>query len=378
MRITYVIKYIAQLGGLDRVMTFKMNWLAAHGYDVSLITYEQRDHDFSFDLDPRISHTDIDVKLWKKGGTNVLARAASYMRLRRLFRQRFREAVAATRPDVLVTLTDSYQVMDILMSVPTSARRIVETHVERRGFAKEGDFRGRNVLLRLAAKMYDRYMARQIAKADALVCLTRQDAAQWLEVRNVVVITNPLTVLPKAISDCSSCRAIAAGRMEDQKGFDLLIEAWQEVHRQLPTWQLDIYGNGSDRERLQTQIDKASLTDVITLHPATPDIFERYAESSIYVLSSRYEGYGLVLAEAMSCGVPCVAFDCRYGPSDIIRDGEDGILVPPLRTDLLAEAIVRMASDTTLRKDMGQRARINIQRFAPTSIMPQWQQLFNS
>lgn len=397
-RVTYIVKYIAQLGGLDRVLTFKMNWLAAHGYDVSLITYEQRDHDFSFQPDPRISHTDIDVKLWKKHGSNILTRTLSYLRLRRIFSRRIREAVAATHPDVLVTLTDSYQVMDILMSIPTTARRIVESHVERNGFMKVGDFLpqqdasgsspGRDLrqtltslkrrLLVAAARIYDRRMASYIARADALVCLTRHDAAQWPEVNNVRVVTNPLTVEPKALSDVSTHRAIAAGRLEDQKGFDLLIEAWQGVYARVPDWQLDIYGNGPDRECLQSQIDAAGLTQVVHLHAATPDIFARYAESSIYVLSSRYEGYGLVLAEAMSVGVPCVSFDCPYGPSDIIRDGEDGVLVPPMRTDLMADAIVRLATDMPLRQAMGQRARANIQRYAPASIMQQWQRLFDT
>lgn len=356
-------------------MTFKMNWLAAHGYDVTLITYEQGDHPLTFELDPRIRHTDVGVKLWKKSGTNVITRSLSYLRLRRLFRRRVTEAVVASKPDVVVTLTDSYSVLDILQTIPVRARRIVESHVERGSIVKAGDFRGRT-FLSAAARLYDRYMSRYVARADALVVLTEADARQWSDVPRVCVITNPLTVSPQRISDVSAPRAIAAGRLEDQKGFDLLIEAWREVHRREPQWQLHIYGNGPDRESLQRQIDEAGLTGVVTLHAATPDIFLRYAESSIYVLSSRYEGYGLVLAEAMSCGVPCVSFDCPYGPSDIIRNGEDGILVPHLDTAALAEGVLRLAGDDDLRRRMGEAARRNIQRFAPEAIMRQWQTLF--
>lgn len=376
MRITYVVKYIAQLGGLDRVLTFKMNWLAAHGHDVQLITYEQGDHPLSFALDPRIRHTDIGVKLWKKGGTGIAARTWSYLRLRRRFRRRMGSAVALAAPDVLVLLTDSYPVIDILMSLPTAARRIVETHVERRAFAKAGDFSHRNPVLRFAARAYDAYMARHIARADALVCLTQADASQWPEVPRVEVIANPLTVEPTAIATCTAPRAMAAGRLEDQKGFDMLVSAWADVHRRQPLWHLHIYGDGPDGPRLQQQIADAGLDDVVHLHSATPDIFERYAESSIFVLSSRYEGYGLVLAEAMSVGVPCVSFDCPYGPADIIRADDDGILVPPQRTDLLADAIVRLAADTALRQAMGQRARTHIRRYAPAPIMQRWQHLF--
>lgn len=377
MRITYIVKYIAQLGGLDRVLTFKMNWLATHGHEVSLITYEQQGHDFSFALDGSIRHEDINVKLWKKQGSNVVRRTLSYLQLRRQFRRRMTEAVGRMNPDVLVTLTDSYQVLDILLSIPTHAVRIVESHVERSAFMKVNDFRGRH-LLQAFARLYDRHLAHSIRTADALVLLTRQDAGQWAEMARRVVIPNPLTVQPSRFSDATTHRVIAAGRLEAQKGFDLLVEAWSRVHAAASDWQLHIYGNGPDREALQRQIDQVGLTDSVTLYPATPDIFDRYAESSIYVLSSRYEGYGLVLAEAMSCGVPCVSFNCPYGPADIIRNGEDGILVPNGDVQALADGLLTYIRDVARRQHDGQLARQNIQRFSADYIMGQWELLFKT
>ena len=377
MRIVYIVKYIAQLGGLDRVLAFKMNWLAVHGYEVTLITYEQTDHPFSFPLDPAIKHVEVNVKLWKKTGSNLLTRSWSYLRLRRLLRSRLTAAVASANPDVLITLTDSYQVMDVLQSIPTHARRIIESHVERRGFMKEGDFNGRPWLQRLA-RLYDWWQVRFIRRADALVVLTRQDATQWPEVPRVVVITNPLTFWPEETATLKAKAVIAAGRLEPQKGFDLLVEAWKDVHAVAPDWQLNIFGDGSGRERLQQQINESGLASCVHLHPATSDIVKRYAEHSCFVLSSRYEGYGLVLAEAMSCGVPCVSFDCPYGPADIIRTGEDGILVENGNVKALAEGILTYINQPVLRKAHGAKARINIQRFAPENIMARWEELFKA
>ncbi|MBO4906505.1 MAG: glycosyltransferase family 4 protein [Bacteroidaceae bacterium] len=375
MTILYVIKYIAQLGGLDRVMAFKMNWLAQHGYKVHLVTYEQRDHSISFPLDPSISHTDIDVKLWKKEGRTVVQRWISYQRLRRLFAKRMRAEVERIQPDVLVTLTDSYQVIDLLMNIPTTALRIVESHVERKAFMKVGDFKG-NPVMRWLAGIYDRRMSRYIQRADSLVLLTQQDKAQWSEVKHTVVIPNPLTYIPTRLSTLDNKIVMAAGRLHDQKGFDLLIQAWQTVHDAEPDWQLHIYGDGPNREQLQQQIDANQLSGSVSLLPATNDIFAAYSEASIFCLSSRYEGYGLVLAEAMSCGVPCVSFDCPYGPSDIIRDHQDGLLIPNGDTNALAQGLLSLMQDSKLRHTYGAAARNNIMRYSPDNIMPLWKTLF--
>lgn len=377
MTILYVIKYIAQLGGLDRVMTYKMNWLAEHGYDVHLVTYEQADHDFSFELDKRIHHIDIGVKLWKKQGKTVLSRSWSYYKLRQLFKQRMSAELNRIQPDVLVTLTDSYQVLDILLDLPTDAKRIVESHVERNSFMKTGDFSNSRIL-HFIAKLYDRRMAKFISRADSLVVLTRKDRTQWKDITNVEVIPNPLTYWPDKTSALDNKIVMAAGRLHSQKGFDMLIQAWQQVHAQAPEWQLRIYGDGPDHDSLQHQIDKAGLSACISLQPATPHIFDAYSEASIFCLSSRYEGYGLVLAEAMSMGVPCVSFNCPYGPSDIISDGTDGLLIPPKDCDALAQGLLTYINNPSLRKSAGAAARTNIQRYNADSIMQCWLRLFGA
>ena len=377
MRILYVIKYIAQLGGLDRVMTFKMNWLAQHGHEVHLVTYEQADHEFSFPLDERIQPTDIGVKLWKKKGNTILTRSWSYYKLRQLFKQRMKAELNRIAPDVMVTLTDSYQVLDILLDLPTDAKRVVESHVERWSFMKAGDFIGQRPL-HLAAKLYDRRMAKYIGRADSLVVLTRKDRDQWAEISNVEVIPNPLTYWPEQTASLNNKIVMAAGRLHAQKGFDLLIRAWGMVHSQASDWKLHIYGDGPDRDALQHQIDEAGLSECISLLPATPNIFDAYSEASIFCLSSRYEGYGLVLAEAMSTGVPCVSFDCPHGPADIITNNEDGLLVPNKDCNALAKGILKYINDPELRKNAGAAARRNIVRYSADNIMQSWLRLFHT
>ena len=189
-----------------------------------------------------------------------------------------------------------------------------------------------------------------------------------------------MTNYPEKITDVSDRpkRIIAVGRLQAQKGFDLLIQSWQLIAARHPDWQLVVYGHGGDLQKLQQQLEKAGLTSSMTFAGTTDNIYKEYQDSAFYVMSSRYEGWGLVLVEAMSCGLPCVSFDCPYGPSDIIRDGEDGFLVENGNIQQLAEKMELLINNKELRERLGVRARLNAARFTSDNIMPQWTKLFET
>lgn len=375
MRIAFIIKYIAQLGGLDRVMSQKMNYLAEHGYDVHLITFEQGNHPVSFPLDSRIEHTDVDVRFFTRKG-NLLSRVWQFFQMRRTFRKRIYAKVASIKPDVIVTDTYSYALQDILQHIPGKAIRIIESHIAHASLQKSNDFKGRPLLAKLAS-LYDWYNARQARRAHFLVTLTQQDADAWQGFKNIRVIPNSLTFKAPGRSTLCNKQVISVGRLHAQKGYDMLIDVWKLVSQRHPDWQLNVYGDGDDRAFLERKTKDLGLADSLHWEHATTDIVSRYLDSSIYVMTSRYEGFGLVLVEAMSCGLPCVSFDCPHGPSDIIRDGEDGILVAPNNIQAMADAICRLIADEELRERMGCRAVTNVQRYSPDSVMKQWESLYN-
>lgn len=196
--------------------------------------------------------------------------------------------------------------------------------------------------------------------------------------KKACVIPNLLPFSPEKGSSCLEKRIISIGRYSEQKGYDRLIEAWIKVNRKHPDWHIRIYGEGQDRNSLQELIEKHHIENSFSLCPPTKSIQEKYLESSIYVMSSRFEGLPMALLEAMACGVPCISFDCPYGPAEIITPEEDGILVKNGNTDELADAICRLIEDTDKRIRMGKQAQKNIQRYSREEVMKLWDELFNT
>lgn len=182
--------------------------------------------------------------------------------------------------------------------------------------------------------------------------MSHEDAREWTELDNVEVIYNPLPFFPEQVSDGNRKQVIAAGRYVPQKGFDRLIPAWQLVARKHPDWVLRIYGDGM-RAELQQLIDSLGITSSCILEPTVPNIVEKYCESSVFVLSSRFEGFGMVIIEAMACGVPPVSFTCPCGPRDIIDDGKDGLLVEDGNIEELAEKICYLIENEENRQGNG-------------------------
>ena len=229
-----------------------------------------------------------------------------------------------------------------------------------------------------AAPLYSRAI-RRIAykKLDALVLLTESDRAHYRFHPKTCVIPNAIPT-QTASASLKNPVFLAIGRYTEQKGFDLLIEAFSKMHPAAPQWQLRIVGSGEDEPQYRRLIEKYGLTDAVCLVPPTKQIAEEYLNAGVYVLSSRWEGFGLVLAEAKSFGLPSVAFNCKEGPADILRDGTDGFLVPPNDIDALANRMAQLANDETLRARFGQAAKQDAVRYAPETIFQKWDALFRS
>ncbi|WP_322621368.1 glycosyltransferase [Streptomyces acidicola] len=213
---------------------------------------------------------------------------------------------------------------------------------------------------------------------DRMLVLTREDADLWIGqgLNNTSFMPNPLPFIPAEPSPRTEKAVISIGRLHDQKGIDMLLDTWEEVAPRHPDWTLRIYGSGEDEEALRKQCTGLGLDDSVAWMGRTSDVPGALRGASVFVQSSRGEGFPLALMEAMASAVPCAAFDCAPGVHEIVRDGEDGLLAAPGNTGELARRLDMLMSDKRVRDRMGDAARVNIQRYTTDEIVRRWEELF--
>ncbi|MFD6991961.1 glycosyltransferase [Streptomyces sp. NPDC059943] len=223
-----------------------------------------------------------------------------------------------------------------------------------------------------------RWIKSSYPHVDRWLTLTQEDADAWIAegFDNVGAMPNALGSLPERPSPRTGKNVASIGRLDDQKGIDLLLESWASVAGARPDWRLRIYGAGQDEAALKERCTALGLDGSVDWMGRTDDVAAALAECSVFVQSSRGEGFPLALMEAMASGVPCAAFDCAPGVREIVRDGGDGLLAPPGDTDALAGRLLRLTGNPRLRDTLGERARLNVQRYSQDEILHRWHELF--
>lgn len=381
MRFVYILKSFAAKGGEERVMADKMNYLASHGHKIILVTFEQGEHEPAYSLHPSVTHKDINTRFFKVTNESLYRKIRFLMNLRQQFIQRMTVIINQEKPDLIVSTVYPLKNLRLLSKLKrtTGVPLLLESHIAYKAVVRQSDFKKKSLKYYIA-KIYDEWNLWAIRYCDALIALTEGDAKNWERYSNrVEVIPNPVTYIPEQTNNIEKepYRIIAVGRLHYQKGFDLLIEAFSLIATSIPNWHIVIYGHGIDEKLLKTLIHNKKLEGRIILKGLTDKIFDEYRRSQFFVLSSRYEGFGLVLAEAMACGIPCVSFRCEYGPEDIIDNGTDGLLVADGNVKELADKILWMALHDNERHSMGAKAQENVKRYNIENIMLHWISLFS-
>ena len=376
MKIIYIYTALLTKGGADRVLTEKANYLAEHGYEVGIITDTQMGRPPVFPLSEKVKLINLDIDFNKEYGHNIVVRTLLYYQLMGQYKKKMKEVFLQERPDIIITTMG--RDLDFLTEISGNAIVIGEAHTTKFFLRNFHLMEQRGFIYRQIARIWRKKMERKTQKLRALVLLTKEDAESWAGTTQTYVIPNSLPFNPTTTSPLTSKQAIAVGRYNNSKGYKYMIEAWSIVHQKHPDWIINIYGAGELKEQVRELIHKKGVQDVMLMNAPTDDIMSKYLESSICVVSSRYEGFSMVLLEAMACGVPCVAFDCPHGPRNIIHNNEDGFLVDYLNTEELAKHICTLIEDEDLRVQIGRKAKVNIQRFSQTAVMKQWTDLFEA
>lgn len=376
MRIVYLYTALVTVGGADRVVTEKANYLADKmGHDVFIITDSQNNRQPAFPLSDKVKHIDLDVNFDKQYHHGLVVRSYYYFSLMRLYKKRLTKLLNEIKADVVITTLG--RDLDFLTKLKDGSKKVGESHIAKQYIRNFHLLEARGFPYKQIAKYWRKKQEKAVKRLDAFVVLTQYDAESWSNIKIAEIIPNSLPFYTNESSSSNEKKIITVGRLSEQKGFDLLISAWSCIAKQHPEWEIHLYGEGELENELRKSIVQNGIEDRFILHKPIKDIKEKYLESSIYVMSSRFEGFGMVLIEAMACGVPCISFDCPHGPSYIIKDGEDGILVENGNVEKLAEALSSLIVDKEKRIKMGKAAKRNIARYNKENIMKQWETLFN-
>lgn len=374
VKIVYCTPALYMAGGVERVLTLKANYMAdVLGYDITIILTEGKDKPLFYPLSDKIKVINLDVDFEVLWTCSFVKKIFVYLQKQRIFKKRLTEELIRLKPDITVSLLR--REINFINDIQDGSRKIGELHVNRANYRnfEAGDT---NIVKRLFAKYWMHNLVSHLKRLDRFVVLTEEDKSSWTELSNVEVIPDPLAFDIDQVSPLTNKRVIAVGRYVYQKGFDLLLHAWKLIEQQHPDWELAIYGMG-ERMPYEQLIDKLKIDrNRCHLNGSTPDIKAEYLNSSLFVFSSRFEGFGMVLIEAMACGLPVVSFDCPCGPKDIVRHKEDGLLVPSGRPDLLAEALHQVMGNDSIRQKMATEAINNAKRFQLDGIAMRWKQLF--
>lgn len=375
MKIAYIYSTMAKTGGTERMITEKVNYLSEHfGYDVTIITCFQLANERNrFGLSKKIKQINLEIPYFSQYEYKYPKRLWVKWKLNRLLKKSINHAVKQVNPDILIGV--SRFMANYICSIECKAKKIIECH-ETKYNTKYDASEKHSIFVRMYMNIHRYFYFRVIErKANIVVTLTEKDKQLWKRARHIEVIPNFSTMKISNLTDCTSKRVIAVGRLAWEKGFGRLIEAWRIVSFRHPDWHLDIFGEGRMHDTLIALI-KLYNAQNITIQKNSTNISHEYANSSICVVSSYFEGFSLVLLEAMKHGLPCIAFNCPFGPEHIIDDAREGFIVENGDIRLFAERICRLIEDEELRKHFSKNAIERAKFFDTEVIMNRWKTLF--
>ncbi len=377
MKLIYCIHSLYNPGGMERVLFNKVMWLGKHqpDWDITVVTTDQHSRATFYPFPEEVRLVDLGINYSDDNGRSPIGKIVGYLRKRRKHRKALTTLLQREEADLVISLFPSES--SFIPYIKDGSKKVLELHFNKL-FRIQYNRKG---LLGWIDRWRTRQDERLVRKFDKFVVLTHEDKELWGNLCNIEVIPNA-AIFPdiKKHSDVSRHRVIAVGRLDYQKGFDRLIQAWEIVQRsqKYSDWQLDIFGQGEWHDMLQQMIEEKNLSQTAYLNRPTNAIWDEYSRSSILVMSSNYEGFGMVLVEAMACSVPVVAFACQCGPKDIIQNGVNGLLVKDGDIEGLANAMMRLMENEEERKAMGRNARRVTETYSEASVMKRWMELFNA
>ncbi len=361
-KILYITNSINGPGGLERVLSIKASYLTdILGYEVHIVTLFKQETDIFYQFSTNIIFHALNVNV------KSLIYPFSYI-------SKINSFLKINKPDIISVCDDGLKGLLLPFLTGNRYKMIYERHVSTQvEFQPNGSSIFQSLLKGLKLKL----MNFGGSKFDKFIVLTEGNKNEW-HLDNIEVIPNPLSFYPDKsnVSKLNNKTVIAVGKQSFQKGYDRLLKAWSIVINEHNDWKLEIYGTKDESQGLDALARDLNIDKNITFHEPIKDIGSVYQNASIYAMSSRYEGFGMVLTEAMSYGIPCIAYDCPYGPADIIINDKNGILIENGDIMKFANSISFLIKNESVRKLMGEQARSSVENYLPKYVCGKWHQLF--
>ena len=374
-KIVYCTPALYMAGGVERVLTLKANYFAdVFGYDVTIILTEGKGTPLFYPLSEKVNIINLNIGFEELWNCSFIIKVILYLRKQYLFRKKLTAELMRLCPDYTVSLLR--REINFITDINDGSKKIGELHVNRANY-RNFEASDSNLLKSIFAKFWMHNLVGHLRKLDKFVVLTEEDKKHWTELNNIISIPDPLTFFPEQISSLQKKRVIAVGRYVYQKGFDLLLKVWSMIEKRYPDWELVIFGSGN-REPYECLKNELKIDGSrCHLNGPSSNIQQEYMNSSIFAFASRFEGFGMVLIEAMACGLPVISFDCPCGPRDIIFDNEDGLLVQNGDVNSYVCKLSLLMDDASLRQRMSAAGRKNVERFKMDHIGDCWKKLFD-
>lgn len=378
MNILYLIPSMSNSGGMERILSEKVNHLSIDdNYKIFIITTEDAEKPIFFKLNENVILTEFGLDFNKFYNCNIILKLLETKKLLKEYKRRLEQFIKKNRIDICISMGGKE--LEFFSDLNSNCKKICELHFSqdiRKQFLQS---RSSSVIWNFIGYYRTKQLISQTKNLDRLVVLTKVDLKHWQKTnQNVVQIYNFSSIVPSGVAELNNETVIAVGRLDPQKGFDLLIDAWKILKQKSKNnWILNIFGEGFEKNNLQKKIIENNLQDSLFLKGNSQSIEQEILSSSIFVLSSRYEGFPMVLLESLACGVPIVAFDCKTGPSEIIDNNDCGYLIEYENQNQMAEKIIKLIEDDSERIEKGKVAKEKSEHFSKQVIMNQWKNLFN-
>ncbi|TDE02277.1 glycosyltransferase family 4 protein [Flavobacterium sandaracinum] len=360
MKLLYVVPNINNEGGVARVLSIKANYLIEKlGYEVHILTQNEGFSPLFYSFNSNIFFHDMVLK-------------GNLLQFFNSFSIGLKTKIKTIQPDVIIVCDNGLKAYLIPFILKIKIPLVLEMHSSK--FIEERKL-DKSIFTKAVAKATLVFKKIGIQQYDRFVVETSGSIAEW-NIKNTIVIPNPLWFASNKVSALENKKGIAVGRHTYEKGFDRLLQIWKKVVAKHPDWILEVYGKSSGNVDLKVVAENLNIGNNIVFHEPVQDIEQKYLEASFYLMTSRFEGFGMVLIEAMASGLPCVAYDCPCGPRGIISQGEDGFLIKNGNESDYVKAVETLIENNTVRNEMGTKAKVSSKKYHIDAIMETWNQLF--